>query len=305
MRGKCRPLGAYPGVRTLKTTSKLSGKRIAEIERLLTAYRVTDAEFRDLIKARQTKSRSTEGWTDEDLARLAFWEERFIGHGLEMMEFLKPLYRWEPKLMPLVPDLEKRAKKAVFWMKVKKVEVFQQDSYHEIVERFATAEIAEYIDVSSMTEALSAVYRDRLGGPLMRSLKEKALEIDSDGVATIIGEPVLELLKSSLKSSLCGRIRRSFEELIGQPWKDAFKDSAGVTFRFAGDGGETNDDGFWTELWSMIGVSLLCPAGYILARKIREAAKFQPLLEFVLAGNYPLRITNWSPREGTLYVLTA
>ncbi|MFA5185694.1 MAG: hypothetical protein WC551_04350 [Patescibacteria group bacterium] len=288
----------------MKTTSKLSGKRIAEIERVLTAYGVTNAEIQKVMDARKARSRSTEDWTEEDLTRLVFWEKNFIGHGLEMMEFLKPLYRWEPKITPPVPDLERRAKKAVFWMKVKKVEVFQQASYHEIVDSFDTDEIGEYIGVEEMTEALSAVCRDRLGDPLMRSVKEKVREFDSDEVAEIIGEPVLELLKSALKSSLYGRIRRSFEELIGQPWKAAFKDSAGVTFHHAGDGG-CFEDGIWTEFWSTIGVSLLCPAGFVLARKTREAAKFKPLLELMLAGNYPLRISEPAYRKGILYVLTA
>ena len=55
--------------------------------------------------------------------RLAFWEERFPGKGIAIMEILRPFYGWNPRLKPALPNLEMRAKQAVFWRKAKSLRV--------------------------------------------------------------------------------------------------------------------------------------------------------------------------------------
>ena len=54
--------------------------------------------------------------TDDQL--LAFWEERFPGKSIALLEVLRPFYGWMPAFRPPVEDIEERAQKAIFWRKI-------------------------------------------------------------------------------------------------------------------------------------------------------------------------------------------
>ncbi|MBU2613274.1 hypothetical protein KJ925_02330, partial [Patescibacteria group bacterium] len=76
--------------------------------------------FKDVPSVK--KRRKQEPATDPNL--VVFWDERYPGKGEAIMEILRPFCGWKPERKPALPDLEERAKAAIFWRDIKDVRVF-------------------------------------------------------------------------------------------------------------------------------------------------------------------------------------
>jgi hypothetical protein len=150
-------------------------------------------------------------------SNLAFWEERFPRKGRAIMEVLRPFYIWKPVLKPPLPDLEIKAKEAVFWRGVTGVRIFSR---------------AEAV---SPQDSIGFWLRDSLGDSLGDSL----------------------------------------EDPLGNSLRDSLRIALGSVFRFRGSRDDSCVD------------SIFCTIAYVISDKPDEAAKFKPLLDLWLSGNYP------------------
>ncbi len=200
--------------------------------------------------------------TDKDFAgRLAFWEKRFPGKGVALMDILGPFYGWKPELKPALPDLEARVNSAVHWRRVKGVGVFKAS-----------------LDVSllaSLRASLGVSFRNLLWASLHTTLGASLEASLSDSLRFSLGPSLWASLDDKISVSLSISSWTTIWTSIGPDLRYAFSDSLRKSCLFA--------------------------CGFILAGKPEDAAKFQPLLNLWLAGNFPVGFD----RDGNLLVLVA
>ena len=198
-------------------------------------------------------------------AQLSFWESRFPGRGEALMDILQPFYDWEPKLKPALPDLEEQAKKVIFWKEISGVRVFTGREFDSL-----KASLKD-----SLRTSLKASLWDSLKDSLRTSLKASLWDSLEDSLRTSLWDS----LEDSLRTSLWDSLRASL-------WSSLW-DSLRASLR--------------VSLWSSLRDSLFYSCGFILADKLEEAAKFQPLLDLWFAGNFPVGFD----KDGNLLVLVA
>lgn len=64
--------------------------------------------------------------------KLAYWEEKFPGKGETLMSVLRPFYDWKPEVKPALPNLEERAREAIFWRKIERVKAVDGQELNSI-----------------------------------------------------------------------------------------------------------------------------------------------------------------------------
>jgi len=171
---------------------------------------------------------------------LAFWEKNFFGKGAALMEAIGPVCDWNPELKPALPDLEKRARGAVFWKGFKEIRCIpssQGDDYlHPVSESF-----------------------------------EESLKVPIKPPAPDTYDETLKKITWSLACDLLRDLEHGFV--------DSVRSSMVFSLR----------------------VICLYACKFAIANQPEETAKFKPLLELWLAGNFPIGF-DWN---GNLLVLVA
>lgn len=182
---------------------------------------------------------------DPDAERVAFWEKLFPGKGAALMDVLWPFYDWKPELKAELPDLEARARQAIFWRKFERARIFRADQLDS--------------------------FESLLGTLLQASLMASLMDSLMDSLGSSLWNMFLISLRFSLNDLLLLSFRVSLGDLLCAPLRD------------------------------LLCASLFFASGFALAGKPEEAAKFKPLHELCLAGNFPLGFD----KEGNLLVLVA
>ncbi|MBI5654146.1 hypothetical protein HZC53_00610 [Candidatus Uhrbacteria bacterium] len=152
---------------------------------------------------------------------LAFWEKLFFGKGAALMEVVGPLCSWRPELKPALPDLEKRAKDAVFWRKFKGIRCI----------------------VFSLREKFNHSVRDSLSD----SLKDTLQELPHDSYRGALEDVVRDLVWSLLYRS----IYTHYSDSLSFPLLDSLQFTLvhACSFAIAGNGKEAAKFRPFFELW--------------------------------------------------------
>ncbi len=168
-----------------------------EAQAIIRKYGKREAEAQAGTATPKTESRADPEPQEPELPSapkwdLDFWEKRFFGKGAVLMEFVGPFQDWRPRLASPLPDLEQRAREAVFFREFKEVRcvpfshrdeyeghlrhtfqdllgnVFDSETYRDALQRAAWDLVA---DLFIYRTSLNRKYRDNLGGPMLHSLK--------------------------------------------------------------------------------------------------------------------------------------
>lgn len=97
-----------------------------------------------------------------------------------IMSVVQPFYGWKPTFKPVLPDIEKRARKAIFWRKIGDVRVFRQSETGPLRASIKATLLASYWDglnatvSASLRTALSDSLRDSLSTTLKNTLSTPA-----------------------------------------------------------------------------------------------------------------------------------
>ncbi|MBU2509042.1 hypothetical protein KKE33_01500 [Patescibacteria group bacterium] len=146
--------------------------------------------------------------------------------------------------------------------------------------------------------------------PALPDLEEQAKKVifwkEISGVRVFTGRE-FDSLKASLKDSLRTSLKASLWDSLKASLWDSLEDSLRTSLW------DSLRASLWSSLWdslraslrvslwSSLRDSLFYSCGFILADKLEEAAKFQPLLDLWFAGNFPVGFD----KDGNLLVLVA
>jgi hypothetical protein len=212
-------------------------------------------------------------------------------HASEILEFIGPFETWKPKLVPALPDLEQRAKEACWWL-----------------------EVRDEKGIVSRGHPSRRIWPRRLTGvkvcvPSMRRVLERTLNV---------GRPDRW---ESLLDNLADRFRYDFKERLGAPtlanveghldfWitqplvlpRSSDWRSLQIIRQLGYSGQDLVWNYFWAKLWHSLDAALRCVVYFILLDEPDQAARFTPLFQLYLDGNFPL---GFSASGDDLLVLVA
>jgi hypothetical protein len=176
-------------------TERLATKgQMARILALYAQDKLSHEATQAFIRAHTSHPRVQRPTRADDPRSVEHWEERFPGKGAALLEILKPFFNWKPELKPALPDLEERAKSAVFWREIAGVRVFRSESdlFH------APLRVSLWV-------SFQAPLRDSLRISLLNSLRDS------------LPDSLPDLFRDSFRYSLLDSLRPSFGDSLFYP----------------------------------------------------------------------------------------
>lgn len=165
-------------------------QQIARIVQMYASKQLPFEATQEFIRSHSSKKRRPKAAPVD--RNLAFWEERYPGKGEAIIGVLRPFYGWKPELKPALPDLEARAKEAIFWREIKGVRVFQM----------ADAVSLPASLPASLWDSLWCSLRDSLGNSLWNSLRDSLRDSLRASFEASLWASLRDSLRASLRDSL-------------------------------------------------------------------------------------------------------
>lgn len=141
----------------------------------------------EFIKARGVKKRNGKKAKPSGPNQV-FWEVRFPGRGMSLMEVLKPFYGWKAIPKPAATNLEINAKNLIFWRKTAGVHVIHKSEEATL----------EHVMIQTLESSLYESLKDPLALTIGSSLK--------DPLEASLGTSLKVLLGESVWASLCASL---------------------------------------------------------------------------------------------------
>jgi len=229
-------------------------KRMQLIQRLMELVfggAFTDQEIAAFIAGKQV--------TDSADQRLVYWETHFPGYGEALMDVLRPLYDWDPKLNPVYETLEKDAIDAIFWVEPDGALFYPPEQFDILYHQMEV--------------------------PLWGSFKASTAGLMADTLGA--DQPKLRGL---LRDSLWDELEPKFRNNIKQQIMDAMKQLGWAKII------QKSGEALWVELWDSyalrlalsLGEILFYACGFVLHDRPQDVARLKKLIALYLRGTIPM-----------------
>lgn len=179
---------------------------------------------------------------------LVYWEGLSPGNGVQIMKTLRPFYEWKPALKSWNADHLPLAQKAIFWSEINGVRVFHH----------------------------AGEVRARLS--LRDSLRNSCFDTLEDSFRFSFQTSFRDTLGTTLHNELGDAIWIAYRDSSVRVVRDQIWNSCW----------DSSWESFWSSVWDSLRASLFYATSSILTDKPSNVAKFKPLFELWLAGNFPV-----------------
>ena len=223
--------------------------------------------------------------TSLDEERLALWEERFPGKGAGLMKVVQPFYDWMPEIKPPLPNLEERARGAVFWHEFGAIRCIgaydgaASISEDKLIEESLFGALCNEVD-TALGDYLQDIVEESLG-EYFTSLMREDMNIAFHELGTSLAvQPFIDALLFTCGKAVSKDIEQWWENMFGE---DDY--SASLLEVLVG----ALDTAFYFSL------------AFQYMNKFERVAQLRPFLELWLEGNFPVGFDS----DGSLLILVA